>query len=847
MPKNEGKVIVYNDLVMFYPVIEAVRKVLTISARTIERGEMEEKPFYPWQEMIKCDGAWKKIDYRSSDNAYGCTYPGFSEKIIHTYEHAGWNIQVEDKRTIIPSVEFGFPEPRLELMYGFRYSQAELVTKALLAHSSGLIGACTRYGKCLCAGTMVLMHDYSVKKVEDIKVGDELMGPDGKKRKVIALGSGEEAAYRIIPNKGAPFTCNESHILSLKATGEAKIGGLKKGDIVNIPIKEYITRSKTFKYIMKLWYAPLEFEEKKLPYDPWMVGVWLGDGCSNGSPSITKPDKDIQNGITKWAESLNLNWRYRSDNTLNDTIVIAAKDTKQHHRNTLREIAKFCTHPIEKCKYIPKEYLTSSRNQRLELLAGLVDTDGYNNNNLGYEIVTKYKTLSDGVMQLCRGLGFRCTSKLVQKGIKSSGFKGWYWRIQIHGALATIPCRGHKKIHKTHNRVGPTMTGFTIEHIGVQKYYGFELEGKDKLFLLWDHLVTHNTVLMVNAIRAYPTLAVCVVAPGVDLVNQLYSDITEKFGLPGRKVSLVCGRHKLKGSIEPGDVVVCSVDSLKNIDTTQFRLLLADEPHELVTDSRRDVVNSFPHARRIGFGATLTGRFDGRDELITGLFGPVLAERTYEEAVKEGAICPLSVIFWNVTLDYKFYRSRHIAYEDKFFQNPAMHQMIADICHKVIPKEFQTLIFIKHEKQAEALSDYIGRDTCIAMAKRMSEKERKEITAKLKNDEIKRCLCSRIYIKGVTFSDVRVLINAEAGGNNTSSIQKPGRLAEKRPGKKCGIIIDFSFRCAPEFYYRWDYDGPWKHLIWESKAREKAYRDKGYNIYHVNSLYELKDKFNDLI
>lgn len=501
MKEREGKVIVYNDLVMFYPVTEAVRNALTINMRTIEYGEMEEKPFYPWQEMIKCDGVWKKIDYRSSDNAYGCTYPGFSEKIIRTYKHAGWNIQVQDKRTIIPSAEFGFPEPRLELMYGFRYSQAELVTKALLEHSSGLIGAPTRFGKTAC---------------------------------------------------------------------------------------------------------------------------------------------------------------------------------------------------------------------------------------------------------------------------------------------------------------------------------------------------------LINIIRAYPTLSVCVVAPGVDLVNQLYSDITDKFGLPGRRVSLVCGRHKLKGSIEPGDVVVCSADSLKNIDTTQFQLLLADEPHELVTDSRRDVVNSFPHARRIGFGATLTGRFDGRDELITGLFGPVLAERTYLEAVEEGAICPLTVIFWDVTLEYRRYWNRQRAYEDKFFQNPNMHQMIADICHKVIPEEFQTLIFIKHEKQAEALSEYIGRDTCIAMAKRMSEKERKEITAKLKNDEIKRCLCSRIYIKGVTFSDVRVLINAEAGGNNTSSIQKPGRLAEKRPGKKCGIIIDFSFRCDPAFYND-AYAGPWKSLIWESKAREKAYREKGYDIYHVNSLEELKIKFNELI
>lgn len=354
-----------------------------------------------------------------------------------------------------------------------------------------------------------------------------------------------------------------------------------------------------------------------------------------------------------------------------------------------------------------------------------------------------------------------------------------------------------------------------------------------------------KTTLMVNTIRAYPTLTTCVVAPGVDLVKQLYTEMRSKFDTTGRQVYLVYGNKKPKGVIRPGDIIICSADSLGKIDTTQFRLLLADEPHELVTDTRLPGINSFHNARRLGFGATLTGRFDGRDKLIEGLFGPVLAERTYREAVDEGAICPLSVIFLDVNLMPKRYYNRQRAYDGLFFRNAKMHELIASLCKEVIPADFQTLIFIKNEKQAEELVEAIGKETCIAMAKRLTEKERDELTRKVKENKIKRCLCSKIYVKGMTFSDVRVLINAEAGGNNTSCIQKPGRLAEIRPGKKCGIIIDFFFRQDENVID--EIPGAWRCLVSDSKSREKAYSDKGYDIFHARDQKEVKRKFETLI
>lgn len=829
------QIFVYDNQILFHPILPCVAETLTITEKSLECSAET--------------GFVRKVMFRSREmfstcqrqpGTIGVTFQGFLHRIIRTLVKKGFTFNVQDLR-VAKSYNGDFPRPDFSLMYGFRFSQEELLKEFLSADMSGLIGAPTRYGKCHIAGTKVLMYDYSIKVVEDVQVGDLLMGPDGLPRKVVALGRGREQAYNVIPNKGEPFGCNESHILSLKVTGGAKFGGYKKGDVVNITIKEYLGRSKTFKHVTKLWYAPLEFSEKDLPYDPWMVGVWIGDGCINGRARITKPDKNVQSGIIAWAERCGLLWSYKTSNTENDTISVRTIEGVRTSKNPLTEIARMCV--VDDEKRIPLPYLTASRSQRLELLAGIIDTDGYSNNGMAYELVTKYEGLSEDVIQLCRGLGFRVTRKKTQKGIKSTGFVGTYYRIQIAGPIQDIPCRGHKNIDCTVGRVNPTVTGFKLEDIGEQDYYGFEIEGPDRLYLNWDHCVTHNTTLMINTLRAFPDLVTVVTAPGVDLVRQLYDDIKEK--IRNREVKLICSGSRTKYPSDTG-ITVCSADSLEKCDFGSTELLLADEPHALVTEGRIRMIDKFPKARRLGFGATLTGRFDGKDALIEGLFGPVIVERTYKEAVDEGAICPLHIIFLKVEVQPQPYRDRDAAYDDLLFKSSTMANLTKDICEYVIPQEWQTLIFIKHEPQAELFLDAIGDSHTIAMAKRMNKSQREEIAEMMRKNVIKRCLCTKIYVQGVTFSDVRVLINAEAGGNNTSAIQKPGRLAEIRPNKKCGIVIDFMF-VPPDDVSLSDYSGdPWTCPCRDSLSRLTAYQDKGYEIHEVDTVEELKRVFDSI-
>ena len=75
---------------------------------------------------------------------------------------------------------------------------------------------------CHAQGEKVLLADGRSKKVEDVQVGDQLLGADGKKRTVLVLHRGESLMYRIVPIKGEPFTVTKDHTLTLIRTRECR-------------------------------------------------------------------------------------------------------------------------------------------------------------------------------------------------------------------------------------------------------------------------------------------------------------------------------------------------------------------------------------------------------------------------------------------------------------------------------------------------------------------------------------------------------------------------------------------------------------------------------------------------
>lgn len=346
-----------------------------------------------------------------------------------------------------------------------------------------------------------------------------------------------------------------------------------------------------------------------------------------------------------------------------------------------------------------------------------------------------------------------------------------------------------------------------------------------------------KSVLIKNIIRAYPDITTVVTAPGLDLIRQLYEDIKES--IPDREVKLIGATGRSKFPSE--DITVCSMDSLHKCDPGKTRLILVDEAHAAVTDTRLPRLAEFTLARKIGLGATLTGRFDNRDILIEALFGPVWAERTFTEAVAEGAICHLIVFLLRITIPKGGSSNRNDAYKKWLYKNSNIATLVTRITKELLPKEHQVILFIKDEKEAEFYLDYIGKEGTIAMAKRLTKKERMALLDEMKSNSIKRCLASDIYAQGITFNHVRAMFNLCGGGNSTTTIQKPGRLAEVRPNKKCGVIFDFEFVAADNVEIK----GAEQALIRESKSRKEAYLDRGYEVISVNSYTELENLYKE--
>lgn len=782
------------------------------------------------------------------------THHGFIDMVCQRLQELQHPFNVVDAR--VP----GFPAPRLDLMHGFRFSQKEMLETALLQNRSGIISATTRYGKCLAPGTGVLMFDGTVKNVEDIKVGDLVMGQDSTPRAVSALVRGVDMMYEVIPNRGSSFTVTRDHKLVLRRTPQGvafrtgKNGkkrccrkDAKANEEVLVTPEEFERASKTFRHLHKLVKRPVAFPFRPCAVDHYCYGLWLGDGTT-GKPHLTTSDTKCDKAWREEARKHGLKIRKHCKKNNASYTLCMSKGFKSPESYAWMETVKRSSE--NGLKRILPEYMINSREAQLELLAGMVDSDGYLNTggkSYGgcYQITTKWKSLSEDITKLCHLLGFRATVRRIHKSAHKKHI-GVYYDVTVSTGNETIPVRLKRKRIKPRCRVNILSTGFRVKKKGFGPFFGFEVEGPDKMFLLGDCTVTHNSTLIRNTLRAYAGLKyIVVIAPGVELVNQLYDELVQE--LPGRAIRKITGSSSNKTLSE--DITVTSMDSLDKLDSGLVNLVLVDEPHALPTNSRVPDFVRLSKARKLGFGATLDGRFDDRDPMIVGLIGPVLVSKPYREAVAEGAVSPIKVIMMRMPMHGYQCSDRSAAYRSDLWENTNVADALRVLLQPggILPSSWQTLMFINNEAQLNMLMERLADLNPVpAMAKLMKNAQRKELAARLRQGQERLCICSNIYAQGITMHDLRVVINLDGGGASTKTIQKPGRVAEVRPDKKAGVVFDFLFEAAPGQYELFPNSECWA-LTRESKVRMKAYQEVGFDVHVVDNWEQVARVIQPLI
>ena len=732
-------------------------------------------------------------DDRVPVELYHETVKWFGVPLFHSISEAK---QVIDQRVVSPV--------KMNFVGKLRPMQEEILEKFKRYVSHDITGfileAPPGFGKCHGKGTEILMFDGSIKKVENIKPGDFLMGPDSKPREVLSCSVGNGKMFKISPIKGEPFTCNEDHVLSLQAgTGwkgkeswrRQKNKIFWKGRVINIPLNEYISSSGNFKRIMKLWRAGVSFPKKEVGIDPYFVGLYLGDG-SRHHATLTLGDKDakIVEYLKRWAESVSLNVREEDGQGCKEYHLVSKGYVSHKDAGWIQRWVEYlCPNGTRE---IPQEFLLNSRDIRLQVLAGLLDSDGYYHSGC-YEILTKYKELADGIVFLCRSLGFGVSDKMSLK--KGFGLSRQYRRIGISGRVNIIPCKLKRKRADSRKQVKDVLrTGFSVTSIGRGKYYGFTLSG-DGLYLLKDFTVTHNTVMAINmmSILKQKTL---VIVPRSNLIKQWQERLLTYSDLKRSDIGWVEGG---KGEWREKKVVIGLVHSLVLDRFTSdfkkaFGCVIFDEVDRSVPPQTfAPAVAMFPAKYRIGMSAVLK-RHDGLEIIFQKHLGQV-----YLKGGDEGRMKPVVLIqHFTPTSGFVYPGSSRMNRRgmiiSRLAANPVRTDLVANYVRLIWKSDRRCLVLSDRKIQ---LTNIYGRLSHRGVpAKDMGYYMRSLVGNKPVTERERRRIASDCKIILATYqmiqlgSDIPDLAGLVYATPQSHVLQAQGRIERALEGKKNPVVVD---------------------------------------------------------
>jgi superfamily II DNA or RNA helicase len=406
--------------------------------------------------------------YRESDKKYYIPR-FFGEKLMNSPKE----ISISEGEDICVEFNGKLRENQIPVVAAY----LEHIHKTPTTGGGGLLELPCAYGKCLARDTQILMYNGTIKKVQDVIIGDLLMGDDSTPRCVLTLARGREKMYRICDKDyGESYIVNESHILSLKN---------ENNDIFDMTVKEYLEREKLMlakeikdinsEYIMNelLTNNPVKQELKG-----YRIFVEF--------PEIYTPSDPYKKGYTYGATNL-LQLQFLKMNVLQ----------------------------IEKRFRISNTYKCNSLDIRKKLLSGIIDSNGGRYFGNHYLVKHFYEPFIDDVVYLSRSIGINAKKRYDEET------KQWSAMIYF-SIMRNIPSLKYR---------------IQIEELDEDDYYGFTIDG-NRRFILGDFTVTHNTTISLNLISQIKKKTIVIVHKEF-LLNQWMERINEF--LPTAKIGRIQG------------------------------------------------------------------------------------------------------------------------------------------------------------------------------------------------------------------------------------------------------------------------------------------------------------------
>lgn len=460
----------------------------------------------------------------------------------------------------------------------------------------GLIKLSCGGGKCLGYNTPIMMVDGTIKMVQDIVVGDKLMGDDSKPRKVLSLARGREQMYKIKQENCDDYIVNSSHILSLYNP--------KTNKIVDISVKDYIE-------LPKIYTGPDGISLTRMTQKQYMVKGGLFGFRTNVKFTLKEiPFNAYYFGNLLFGETIPY-WGY------NDIIKIKKYIYESKYNSQMTEEYQYDITDY----HIPNLYKFNHYSIQLELLAGIIDSKSGEVKDCSYSLKITKPVFKSDIIFVIKSLGLKYYIDKISN------------LIVIYGEeISLIPTR-IKKINLETNSFNLDLNQFfnkqqiiwhkiKVEPLEENEYYGFEIDG-NRRFLLGDFTVTHNTMLAIYLAWALG-LKTLVVTHKEFLMDQWEERI-------GQFTTAKVGRIRQSVvDVENKDIVIGMLRSLsiKDYPTNilqQFGLVIYDEVHH--TGSRVDSQALIKTSAQYTLGLSATpDRADGMTKVINWHIGNILYE-----------------------------------------------------------------------------------------------------------------------------------------------------------------------------------------------------------------------------
>lgn len=449
-------------------------------------------------------------------------------------------------------------------------------------------------GKCLPLNSDIMTLT-GYKKMKDIQLGDSLIDGLGKECKVIGIyPQGIQPVYKVTFSDRTSTLCSLDHIWRVgwysNKQATVKWDDLTLKEIMKRGLKK---KNNTSGWKFRIPIPKINCWNNSVPIDPYLLGVLLGDGDLGSSSNIKVSfyEKDIFNKIKIILNNLGYDLHLCDNKSeIKDYSIVCSTETKGFI-NYINNLDIRCR-SIE--KHIPQEYLFTTFENRIKLLQGLFDTDGYIDSHNNFIFTTSSPKLSEDFAFLVRSLGG--TDTIVEK---PSGYKHNGYYIQCHNHFNhyikfdndfefCTSIKHKKRIKNKQN--APLRRIINIEYVGEEECQCIAVDSLDSTYMTNDLIVTHNTTSariianLINNGQGRPIEIDCASNNGVDAMRNIQEECRTR-PLQGKyKIFILDECHMittagwnsmLKILEEPPEYVIfifCTTDPQKIIGTIMSRV-----------------------------------------------------------------------------------------------------------------------------------------------------------------------------------------------------------------------------------------------------------------------------------